>query len=111
MSPCDGNRTIPAGAGRIISLNVAIALRARGIKVDNVITMGTPYREGFPNRRIPKDLRVTNFVGKYDPLSSRLSGPHITNITVNNGDSDFHTVHTGYRNNPVVRSVTRDLIR
>jgi RHS repeat-associated protein len=100
LEPGEKLNLIGHSAGGIIVNNVANALRALGIQVDNMITMGSPLFPGTINAALPSDIAITNFTAgrSGDFLANTLSGPNVINVPVTNvtdaGTSDFLTAHT-----------------
>jgi RHS repeat-associated protein len=114
LAPGEKMNLIGHSAGGIIVNNVANAMRARGIPVDNLIMMGTPLFPGTINASMPSDVRITNFDDKYDALSTTKPGPNVTNIQVVNqradGTFDATIAHSGYMTNPIVINTIRNVI-
>ena len=117
LQPGEKLNLIGHSAGGVIVNNVANGLRARGIAVDNMITLGTPLSPGTINAPLPHDVAVTNFTSAStgDLLANTLSGPNVVNVPVANitqeGTVDFLTAHTGYWTNAMVLSVVQQLIK
>ena len=117
LQPGEKLNLIGHSAGGIIVNNVSNGLRARGIGVDNMITLGTPLLPGTINAPLPHDVPVTNFTSgpSGDVLARTLSGPNVINVPVVNitseGTSDFLTAHSGYWTNAMVLSVVQQLIK
>ena len=111
LAPGEQLNLVGHSGGAIIGNNVANALTAKGIHVDNLIIMGTTLSPGTISAPLPAGVPVTNFVGSYDWLSWALpAGPNVVNIPVLNSSNDFLTAHTGYTNNPFVISTIQHLI-
>ena len=117
LQPGEKLNLIGHSAGGIIVNNVANALRALGIAVDNMIIMGSPLFPGIINAPLPSDIAITNFTAgpSGDFLANTLSGPNVINVPITNvteaGTSDFLTAHTGYWKNAMVISVVQQLIK
>ena len=114
LAPGEKLNLIGHSAGGIIVNNVANALRARGIRVDNLIMLGTPLYPDIFNAAIPSDMPITNFHDIYDPLSTSTHGPNVTNIDgVHrnvNGTFDAITSHTSYITDPVIINTIKNII-
>src|SRR5262249_36150112 len=117
LQPGEKLNLIGHSAGGILVNNVGNGLRARGIAVDNMITLGSPLQPGTINGPLPHDVPVTNFTSAStgDFLARTLSGPNVINVPVANitpeGTQDFLTAHTGYWTNAMVISVVQQLIK
>jgi len=70
--------------GGIVLVKVAHMLRARGIKVSNLVLMGTPLVPELVNPMLPPGVRVTTFIGLFDPLAVRLLLSNVQNVLVLN---------------------------
>jgi RHS repeat-associated protein len=109
LAPGEQLNLVGHSGGGLIGNNVANALTAKGIKVDNLIIMGTPL-PGWINVSLPPGVPVTNFVDFYDPFARPLPpAPNVTTISVYNGSGGL-TPHTGYTNNPFVINTIQQLI-
>jgi RHS repeat-associated protein len=109
LKPGEKLNLIGQSAGGIIVNNAANMLRARGVKVNNLIFMGSPQQ--FPiNAPTPAGTQVTNFVGLFDPLASVFIGGGARNIPVYTGIDPF-TAHTSYTTNPTVLRTIQQVIR
>ena len=64
--------------GGLVAATLAEMLRARGIKVHTVVSMGTPAQTPFTTA-VPAQTRLVNFVGVADPSSSIRMHPRGTN--------------------------------
>lgn len=88
------------------------ALRACGIKVDNLITFGALLSPGTLNGSLAPGVPVTNFVGRFDLIGWQLpASPNVRNIMVDTVSSDAYSAHTTYTSNPVVINTIQGLIR
>ena len=108
LKPGERLSLVGHSGGAVVVNEAARMLRARGIKVDNLIVFGAP---AALMARPPADVPVTVFVGRYDPLKTRLSGPNATSFSVETGSSDAQTAHTSYTKNPFVITTIQGLIR
>ncbi len=118
LQPGEKLNLVGHSGGAIAFVKVAHMLRARGIKVTNLILMGTPLFPELVNPTLPPGVRVTNFVGLFDPLALPLRLPNVQNIFVLNGLPNpfsaavtVYRAHTGYAENQTVIRTIQDLIR
>ena len=117
LAPGEKLNLVGHSAGGIIANNAANGVRARGIPVDNLITMGSPLFPGFIHAPLPPDVPVTNFTAASsgDLLARTLSGANVINVPVVNvtrsGTKDFLTAHSGYWDNAMVQSVIQQLVK
>jgi len=98
-------------AGGIIVNNVANALRARGIRVDNLIMLGTPLYPDIFNAAMPSDMPITTSTTStircpraITARTSRTSTVWHRNV---NGTFDAITSHTSYITDPVSSTRSR----
>ena len=114
LAPGEKLNLIGHSAGGIIVNNVANALRARGIPVDNLIMLGTPLYPGTLNAAVPSDVPITNFHDIHDPLSTIKHGPNVTNIESAHpnaeGTFDAITSHTSYITDPLIIHTIKNVI-
>ncbi len=118
LKPGEKLNLIGHSGGGIAFVKVAHMLRARGIKVSNLILFGTPLFPELVNPMLPPGVRVTNFVGLFDPLAWPLLLPSVHNIFVlNTLPNPFsaavtaYKAHTGYAENQTMIRTIQDLIR
>ena len=67
--------------GGLLAVTLAEMLRARGVKVDTVVTMGTPAQTPLTTA-VPAQTRLLNFIGVADPLVSLRLHPRGTNYLI-----------------------------
>jgi RHS repeat-associated protein len=92
--------------GGLVSATLAEMLRARGIKVDTVVTMGTPAQSPLTTV-VPSQTRLLNFVGIADPLVSLRLHPRGTNYLI----LATHTARSYTENDAVLALVRREIAR
>ena len=92
--------------GGLVSATLAEMLRARGIKVDTVVTMGTPAQSPLTTT-VPSQTRLLNFVGIADPLVSLRLHPRGTNYLI----LATHTARSYTENDAVLALVRREIAR
>lgn len=92
--------------GGLISATLAEMLRARGVKVDTVVTMGTPAQSPITTV-VPSQTRLLNFVGIADPLVSLRLHPRGTNYLI----LATHTARSYTENDAVLALVKRAIAR
>lgn len=92
--------------GGLVSATLAEMLRARGVKVDTVVTMGTPAQSPFTTT-VPAQTRLLNFVGIADPLVSLRLHPRGTNYLI----LATHTARSYTENDAVLALVRRAIAR
>jgi len=92
--------------GGLVSATLAEMLRARGVKVDTVVTMGTPAQSPVTTT-VPSQTRLLNFVGIADPLVSLRLHPRGTNYLV----LATHTARSYTENDAVLALVRRAIAR
>jgi RHS repeat-associated protein len=110
LKPGEKLNLIGHSAGGIIVNNVANILKARGIKVNNLIFMGSPQLNGVINRLPPAGVPLTNFVGMFDPLARTNAWTGARLVSVYTG-LDPYTAHTSYTKNPIVIRTIQQLIK
>jgi len=108
LKPGEKLNLIGHSAGGIIMNNVANLLKARGIKVSNLIVMGSPQLSGVTNLPPPGGVPVTAIVGWLDPLASMYIGTGGRNVFAYTG---VLSAHTAYTKNPVVLRAIQEIIR
>jgi RHS repeat-associated protein len=91
--------------GGLMSATLAEMLRARGTKVDTVVTMGTPAQSPLTTR-VPAQTRLLNFVGVADPLSSLRLHPRGTNYLI----LATHTARSYTENDALIALVRRAIV-
>jgi RHS repeat-associated protein len=92
--------------GGLVAASLAEMLRARGVKVDTVVTMGTPAHTPI-TARVPSETRLMNFIGAFDPLVSFRLHPRGTNHLV----LATHTARSYTENARVLALVKREIAR
>jgi RHS repeat-associated protein len=92
--------------GGLVSATLAEMLRARGVKVDTVVTMGTPAQSPV-TATVPSQTRLLNFVGVADPLGSLRLHPRGTNYLI----LATHTARSYTENDAVVALIRRAIAR
>jgi RHS repeat-associated protein len=92
--------------GGLLSGTLAEMLRARGIKVDTVVTMGTPAQSPLTTA-VPAQTRLLNFVGVADPLVSLRLHPRGTNYLI----FATHKARSYTENDAVLALVRREIAR
>jgi len=92
--------------GGLVSATLAEMLRARGVKVDTVVTMGTPAQSPVTTT-VPSQTRLLNFVGIADPLVSLRLHPRGINYLV----LATHTARSYTENDAVLALVRRAISR
>ena len=92
--------------GGLVSATLAEMLRARGVKVDTVVTMGTPAQSPITTV-VPSQTRLLNFVGIADPLVSLRLHPRGTNYLI----LATHTARSYTENDAVLALVKRAIAR
>jgi len=110
LKPGEKLNLIGHSAGGIIVNNVANLLKARGIKVSNLIVMGSPQLSGVTNLPPPGGVPVTAIVGIFDPLASMYIGTGGRNVFAYTGIDPF-TAHTAYTQNPTVLRTIQQIIK
>jgi len=93
-------------SGGLVSATLAEMLRARGVKVDTVVTMGTPAQSPVTTT-VPSQTRLLNFVGLADPVGSLRLHPRGTNYLV----LATHTARSYTENDAVLALVRRAIER
>ena len=92
--------------GGLVAATLADMLRARGVKVHTVVTMGTIAQTPFTTR-VPAQTRLLNFIGVADPLTSFRLHPRGSNYLV----LAKHSMRS-YTDNPAVLSlIKREIAR
>ena len=92
--------------GGLVSATLAEMLHARGVKVDTVVTMGTPAQSPFTTR-VPAQTRLLNFVGVADPLVSLRLHPRGSNYLI----LATHRARSYTENDAVLALVQREIAR
>jgi RHS repeat-associated protein len=92
--------------GGLVSVTLAEMLRARGVKVDTVITMGTPAQTPLTTA-VPSQTRLMNFIGIADPLVSFRLHPRGTNYLI----LATHTARSYTENGPLLALIQREIAR
>jgi RHS repeat-associated protein len=92
--------------GGLVSATLAEMLRARGVKVDTVISMGTPAQTPLTTR-VPSETRLMNFIGVFDPLVSFRLHPRGTNYLV----LATHSARSYTENGPLLALIRREIAR
>jgi RHS repeat-associated protein len=92
--------------GGLMASTLADMLRARGVKVDTVITLGTPAQTPITTT-VPPQTRLINFVGVADPLASFRLHPRGTNYAV----LATHTARSYTENSAVLSLIKREIGR
>jgi RHS repeat-associated protein len=92
--------------GGLVSATLAEMLRARGVKVDTVVTMGTPAQTPLTTA-VPAQTRLLNFIGVADPLVSLRLHPRGTNYLI----LATHRARSYTENDAVLALVRREITR
>jgi RHS repeat-associated protein len=92
--------------GGLLSATLAEMLRARGVKVDTVVTMGTPAQSPLTTA-VPSQTRLLNFVGVADPLVSLRLHPRGINYLI----LATHRARSYTENDAVLALVRREIAR
>jgi RHS repeat-associated protein len=92
--------------GGLVSATLAEMLRARGVKVNTVVSMGTPAQTPITTT-VPAHTRLLNFVGVADPLVSFRLHPRGTNYLI----LATHTARSYTENEPLLAVIKREISR
>ena len=92
--------------GGLIAATLAEMLRARGVKVDTVVSMGTPAQTPL-TAAVPAQTRLMNFIGVADPLVSFRLHPRGTNYLI----LATHTARSYTENGPLLALIRREIAR
>jgi pimeloyl-ACP methyl ester carboxylesterase len=92
--------------GGLVAATLAEMLRARGVKVDTVVSMGTPAQTPLTSA-VPAQTRLLNFIGVADPLSSFRLHPRGTNYLI----LATHTARSYTTNGPLLAVIQREIAR
>jgi RHS repeat-associated protein len=92
--------------GGLVASTLAQMLRARGVKVDTVVSMGTPAQTPFTTA-VPAQTRLINLIGVADPLASLRLHPRGRNYLV----WATHSARSYTQNRAVLAFLKRELAR
>jgi RHS repeat-associated protein len=92
--------------GGLVAATLAEMLRARGVKVATVVSMGTPAQTPF-TATVPSQTRLMNFVGVADPLASLRLHPRGTNYLI----LATHTARSYTENTALLALIKREIAR
>ena len=92
--------------GGLVAATVAQMLQARGVKVNTVVSMGTPAQTPITSS-VPSSTRLINIVGIGDPLASIRLHPRGSNYLI----LATHTARSYTKNDAVLSLIKRELSR
>jgi RHS repeat-associated protein len=92
--------------GGLVAATLAQMLRARGVKVDTVVSLGTPAQSPLTTP-VPAPTRLINVIGLADPLSSLRLHPRGSNYLI----LATHRARSYTENSHVLALVKREIAR
>ena len=92
--------------GGLVAATLTDMLRARGVKVDTVVSMGTPAQTPLTTA-VPAQTRLINFIGVADPLVSYRVHPRGSNHLI----LATHTARSYTENATLLAIVRREIAR
>lgn len=106
LAPGEKLNLIGFSGGGLVAATVAQMLQARGVKVNTVISMGTPAQTPITSA-VPASTRLINVVGIVDPLASIRLHPRGANYVI----FATHKARSYTKNDAVLSLIKRELSR